>query len=119
MRFLLDENVPFDLFDALCERRHEVEHVARIAARADDIDILARAVADCAILLTFDSDFGRLIFYEQRAAPPGVVYLQSHSTGVAQTVAMFLRILDEGDLDISNQFIVIDQHGALRVLPLR
>lgn len=118
MRFLLDENVPFDLLRALEGRAHTVQHVAQVSAQELDEHVLARAVREQAVLVTFDSDFGRLIFYERHTSPPGVIYLQSHSHGAAQTVEVFLNLLDAGDLDVLGRFIIIDQQAGLRVLPL-
>ncbi len=118
MLFLLDENVPFELLDALLARGHEATHVARMDAQAIDKHVLARAVREQACLVTFDSDFGRLIFYERHAPPPAVIYMQSPPDGAAETIRALLEVLDAGDLTIKGQFVVIDQQAGLRVLPL-
>ncbi|MFN3387656.1 MAG: DUF5615 family PIN-like protein [Allosphingosinicella sp.] len=118
MRFLLDENVPFALLDALVERGHEVTHVARTAVQTQDVDVLALAVRQLAILVTFDSDFGRLIFYERQAPPQGLVYLQARPDGAAETISALLAVLDGGAVDLIGHFVVIDQEAGLRVLPI-
>ena len=118
MRFLLDENVPFALLDALLARGHEAEHVARVDAQATDEDVLARAVREERVLVTFDSDFGRLIFYERREPPPGIVYMQSRPDGAGETIRALLDVLDGGSISFEGCFLVIDQEAGLRVLPL-
>lgn len=100
MRFLLDENVPFELLPELVTRGHEVTHVARVDARADDEDILSRTVREQAILVTFDSDFGRLIFYERHAPPPGVIYMQARPDGAGRTIRVLLEALDGARVEL-------------------
>jgi predicted nuclease of predicted toxin-antitoxin system len=116
--YLLDENVPYELLHALVARGHDVSHVARDDAQAADEDVLAAAVRQRRILVTFDSDFGRLIFYERRDAPAGLVYLQSQPDGAAEVVAHLIAILDGEGLALDDRYIVIDQKGSIRVLPL-
>ena len=118
MRLLLDENVPLLLVGALAGRGHDVVHVARIDPRAGDPDVMARARLERRILVSFDHDFGRMIFYEGRAAPPGVVYMRSRPDGAGETVAHFLAALDAGPPELEGKFLVIDQDGQVRVLPL-
>ena len=61
MRFLLDENLPIGLGDVLREFGHEADHVKLLGlATAPDTRIWAHAVATGAVLVTKDSDFGRL-----------------------------------------------------------
>lgn len=118
MRFLLDENVPFDLLNALVDRDHEVSHVAQTQAAAEDPDVLARAVRENAVLVTFDSDFGELIFYERKAPPLGIIYVQSRPDGAMKAVRALISVLDSGLIEPERQFIVIDEGGGLRTLPL-
>ena len=118
MRYLLDENVPFELLHTLLARGHDVSHIAQEDAQATDEDVLSAAVGHERILITFDSDFGRLIFYERRDAPIGLVYLQSQPDGAAEVIAHLIAALDSEDLTLEGRYTVIDQKGGIRVLPL-
>jgi predicted nuclease of predicted toxin-antitoxin system len=118
VRFLLDENVPFDLLPALLERGHDAVHVARVAARDDDRSVLDRAREEKRILVTFDRDFGRLIYYERGSAPPGVVYMRSRPSGAAETIAQFVAVLDAAPAELEGRFVVVEQGGQVRALPL-
>ena len=69
------------------------------------------------ILVTFDRDFGRMIFYGGDAAPPGVVYMRSRPDEAAKAVDRFLGALD-ASIELVGWFIVIDLDGGVRVLPL-
>jgi predicted nuclease of predicted toxin-antitoxin system len=118
VRFLLDENVPFDLLSALRERGHNAAHVAEVASGEDDQSVLERAREQNRILVTFDRDFGRLIYYERGSAPPGVVYMRSRPSGAADTIARFVAVLDAAPAGLEGRFIVVEQDGKVRVLPL-
>ena len=119
MRFLIDENVPLMLAEALREREHDAIHIAQTSPRAGDADVLARARAEDRILVTFDDDFGRMIFHEGVEPPPGVVYMRTRPDSVPLTIARFLDALDAGPPDLRGKFFVIDQGGQARLLPLK
>jgi len=60
MRFLAHENFPGDAVVALESAGHDVVWVRTAAPGSKDEDILAWAVRDARVLLTFDTDFGEL-----------------------------------------------------------
>jgi predicted nuclease of predicted toxin-antitoxin system len=60
MRFLADENVPAAAVAALEQAGYDVVWIRRIAPGSSDRDVLARAIAESRVLLTFDKDFGEL-----------------------------------------------------------
>ena len=62
MRFLADENFPLPSVELLSGNGHDVVAVARQSPGASDEEILGRAAREGRILLTFDRDFGSLIY---------------------------------------------------------
>jgi predicted nuclease of predicted toxin-antitoxin system len=60
MRFLAHENIPGVAVTALAADGHDVAWVRSIAPGIPDSDVLAWAVREDRILLTFDKDFGDL-----------------------------------------------------------
>lgn len=73
MRLLADENFPRDAVQALREAGHDVVWVATNSPSISDREVLARAAADQRVLLTFDKDFGELVFRVGLPASCGVV----------------------------------------------
>jgi predicted nuclease of predicted toxin-antitoxin system len=69
LRFLADENFPRAAVVALEAAGHDVAWVRLAAPGAADADVLAAAVRESRILLTFDKDFGELA--ARSALPPG------------------------------------------------
>ncbi len=62
MRFLANENMPGDAVSALRAAGMDVLWVRQDSPGLNDIDVLAWAVREKRILLTFDKDFGELAF---------------------------------------------------------
>ena len=58
MKLLANENLPLDVIEALRDVGYEVAWIRADSPGIDDITILARAVAEERVLLTFDKDFG-------------------------------------------------------------
>lgn len=60
MRFLADENFPGNAVTALQARGHDIVWIRTAAPGGKDEEILAWAVREERVLLTFDKDFGEL-----------------------------------------------------------
>jgi predicted nuclease of predicted toxin-antitoxin system len=118
VRFLLDENVPMDLLSALVARGHDAVHGALIDPQISDPQVLDRACKEERVLITFDSDFSRLIFHEGKTAPPGVVYMQSRPKTAMLVVDRFIDLLDGGPIALTGNFLIIDEGAPIRVLSL-
>lgn len=75
---LLDENMPRSAGALLAEAGHDVVFAASQAAGTDDLRLLALAYEQRRVLVTFDADFGDLIFRHGAPVPPAVIYLRMH-----------------------------------------
>ena len=73
MRFLANENFPGDAVTALSAAGHDVVWVRRDAPGMKDPPILAWAMREDRILLTFDMDFGELTWRRGLPATCGIV----------------------------------------------
>ena len=60
MRFLADENIPGDAVAEIEAAGHDIVWVRIVAPGSKDEDVLAWAVREERIILTFDKDFGEL-----------------------------------------------------------
>lgn len=73
MKFLADENFPGAAVAALRESGHDVLWVAADAPSTLDRAVLARALNEERVFLTFDKDFGELAWKERLPAQCGVI----------------------------------------------
>lgn len=75
-RWLLNENFPMPSVARLRARGWDFIAVAELTPSAKDPKVLARAHAEGRWLVTFDRDYGELIFSRRLAAPPVVLLLR-------------------------------------------
>lgn len=105
---LADENIPQTVVDGLRAAGFDVVTMREHAPEADDRAVLAHARRLGRWLLTFDADFGELIFRDGEAPPPAVLYFRLHPLVPEQVLALALRALAAG---IDSGFVVITAAG--------
>jgi predicted nuclease of predicted toxin-antitoxin system len=110
-RILLDENMPRSLAEALVAAGHDVLSVATVAAGIDDRAVLDLARSGNRWLLTFDSDFGELVFQKGEAPPPAILFFRLHPMVQADLLALALRALAD---DAVAGFTVVTREGTRR-----
>lgn len=116
MRFLADENFPGDAVKALLAVGHDIVWVRAAAAGIKDEDVLAWAMREARVLLTFDQDFGELAWRSGLPASCGVVLFRLPMPGPADVGTAIASRLSERS-DWAGHFSVI-QPGRVRMRPL-
>ena len=76
MRVLANENIASSVIRGLRDAGHDVLSVKESMRGENDDVVLARAMAQERILLTFDKDFGELAFRRRLPASCGVILLR-------------------------------------------
>jgi predicted nuclease of predicted toxin-antitoxin system len=117
VRFLADEHVPGSTIRALRDAGHQVWAVAEEAPGTPDPELLARAVAEGRVVLTFDRDFGALLFRAGAAAPPGVIFFRLDVFEPGFVTATVLALVAGAGQGIPGQFTVVDEE-RIRQRPL-
>lgn len=116
MRLLVDQNVPRNVIDGLRNDGHDVTWAQTVHPGADDEVLLRRAREGDRLLLTFDTDFGTLVFHRDLPVPPGILLFRLtlvSPSAVAETVRTLLRSRE----DWTGNFTVVDD-SKLRMRPL-
>jgi len=65
MRFLADENLPLPLVERLRAEGHDVVFIQEQTRGADDASVAAQAGTEGRVLISYDKDFGELVFARQ------------------------------------------------------
>lgn len=100
MDFLANENFPMPSVNLLRDADHNVAAIASEEPGSPDEHILERAVAEGRGILTFDRDYGRLIFDLGLAPPPGVAYFRFVPASLTEPAERLLGLLEQPDLSI-------------------
>ena len=116
MRFLANENFPAAAVVALQDEGHDIAWVRTARPGATDAEILAWAIEEERILLTFDKDFGELAQRSPLAPACGVILLRIPMP-MANDVGHRLANLIAARGDWAGKFSVIEP-GRVRMRPL-
>ena len=117
MRFLADENIPDSLVRLLAADGHDVTSISRDASGASDTVVLARAVREARILLTFDKDFGEMALGAGSTTAFGVILLRIPMSKIREMILDLVRIIG-ARRDWPDSFSVITS-DRVRTKPLR
>jgi predicted nuclease of predicted toxin-antitoxin system len=117
MRLCANENLSADCIARLRQGGHDVLWIREAAPGSPDIAVINRALAEDRLLITFDKDFGELVFRSGVKSLRGIVLLrisQASASAVAERVAAVLASRD----DWAGHFSIVDDFAVrMRRLP--
>jgi predicted nuclease of predicted toxin-antitoxin system len=116
MRLCANENLPEDCILRLRHDGHDVLWIREAASGIPDTEVLARARAEDRLLITFDKDFGELVFRRGAKASHGIVLFRIAQPSASAVAARVAAILASRD-DWSGNFSVVEE-SAVRMRPL-
>ena len=93
MRFLADENFPLPSIRLLTTAGHDIVSVALETPGVPDEAVLDRAVREGRILLTFDRDYGSLLYERGSQPPEGIVYFRFTPASPEEPAEYLLTLL--------------------------
>lgn len=116
MRLCANENLPEDCVTRLRQDGHDVLWIREAAPGIADIDVLARAHKENRLLITFDKDFGELVFRRGEKASHGIVLFRIAQPSASAVAAKVAAVLASRD-DWAGHFSVVEEF-AVRIRPL-
>jgi predicted nuclease of predicted toxin-antitoxin system len=116
MRFLADENFARPALEALRKAGWEVVSIAEECPGVPDEDVAALCAAQERILLTFDKDFGELVFRRGLPAGSGVVLFRLTPDSPAEAAEVALALV-QSHPDLAGSFCVVTR-DRIRIRPL-
>lgn len=118
MKFLANENFPLASARLLRDAGFTIFAVAEEMAGAKDAAVLSRAANDGLIVLTFDRDYGDLIFKLKLPVPFGVVYFRFDPDSPSEPYERVMELMQIEGLTLEGKFTVADrQRVRQRPLP--
>ena len=110
MVFLANENFPYPSIKLLRESGFIVKSIGENFGGISDESVMQMAVTEGLVILTFDRDYGELIFKYQKQTPPAIVYFRTKGATPIQAAEKLIKLITNG-LQIENHFTVIEQTG--------
>lgn len=112
MKLLLaNENFPYKSIYYLKEKGYDVLSIGMDNPSILDSEIMAIAINEERMIMTFDRDYGELIFRHNYRPEQGVIYLrldnyQPHEPGI-----IIEEIITNGEILLTRALTVIDKNG--------
>lgn len=113
MQFLANENFPLRSVEQLRDAGYDVASVIEDSLGAEDTEVLARATREQRVILTFDRDYGELIYRLRIPSPIGVVYFRYKPLTPEEPGDHLLRLLSTEGLLFDHKFTVVER-GQIR-----
>ncbi len=101
----------------LREDGHDVFAVLEEMRSQPDAAVLQAAVDQHRVLLTFDRDFGEMIFSQGFTAPPGVIFVRAIPRSLAETIEAVRAVMHVEAPRIDGYFVAIDRKARYHPLP--
>jgi predicted nuclease of predicted toxin-antitoxin system len=117
VRFLADENFPLPSVRILNSAGHDVAAIVLESPGAPDQHVLERAAREQRILLTFDRDYGRLLYERDLPAPGGIVYFRFVPSSVEEPAEYLLALLERPEPSLPGMLTVAER-DRVRQRPL-
>lgn len=115
LKLLADENIPIEAVFQLRRSGIDIDSVSLLKPGADDESVLAMARAQQRVLVTFDNDFGKLVF-RLKLPCSGVILIRLHPQSPGQVAGLLHRVLAK-DITFQKSFCVVEAE-RMRVIPL-
>ncbi len=113
VRLLVNENFPVPALPVLRERGVDVMAIIETMPAASDEAGLAAAREQQRWLVTFDRDYGELIFSRQLPPPPAIVYLRQEPYPPIRPAAILLDLMVE-PASVEGYFVIVGEQTVRR-----
>lgn len=107
MRFLANENIPIPSTRLLRQAGYDIIAITEDSPGIPDTAVLARAADEQRIILTFDRDYGELIYRQRLRSPSGIIYLRFQPQTSTEPAEILLDLFQTGDVEFEKRFTVI------------
>ena len=110
--FLANENFPRPSTIILRENGFEIKSIQEDYSGIGDLEVMQIAIALNLIILTFDSDYGELIFKYAKDNPPAVVFFRDKGNTPEFAAFSLMSLLANKSLTLSGAFTVIEPNNV-------
>lgn len=113
MKFLANENFPFPSLMILRQSGYHVLSVSELYPGISDYDVIAQARESNSIILTFDKDYGEIIYKHGLENPPAVLFFRFKGTNPEVAEQLLVEVLNGKNFEFEKTFTVFEK-GNIR-----
>ena len=111
MRFLANENFPNPSIRLLRDHGIYVKSIVEECPGITDNEVIGIAQKEYLIILTFDRDYGELLFRYALNNPPSVVFFRYKGYHPVFSSEFILKLLAENTIMLEGNFTVIEENN--------
>ncbi|MCI0508197.1 MAG: DUF5615 family PIN-like protein [Gammaproteobacteria bacterium] len=111
-RLLVNENVPLSSVKILRDNGFDILLKSDNSPGLNDEDVLRLAREQTRTLITFDRDYGELVFRCKLLCPPAIIYLRFDPDNPLETAAILQMFFSRAEDDIHGYFFALDRDGV-------
>lgn len=117
MRLLANENIPRRAVESLRACGHDVLWIREKTPGISDMEVMGLGHREDRILITFDKDFGELVFCTKQPPACGVILFRIPMSSSAYIAKALVKIIESRD-DWEGNFAVVEE-DRIRIKPLK
>ncbi|MBI2778727.1 MAG: DUF5615 family PIN-like protein [Gammaproteobacteria bacterium] len=114
MKLLANENIPLASVYALRQAGFDITAISELSPGVSDAHVLRLAEAESRALLTFDRDYGELIYVRGLPCPPGLVYMRFLPTTPTEPSQLLIKLFAQKKNIVQGYFVVLDRDSIRR-----
>lgn len=111
MKLLANENLPYKNIYYLKEKGYDVLSIGMDNPSVMDSEVMAIAIKEGRTIVTFDRDYGELIFRHNYKPENGVIYLRLDKYQPEEPGIIIERIIANIEIDFTRALTVVDKNG--------
>ena len=111
MKLLANENFPYASIHYLKARGYDILSIGMDNPSIKDSEIMTIAINEERTILTFDRDYGELIFRYNYKPERGVIYLRLEEYDPEKPGLIIEEIILNKEIDLARALTVVDKNG--------
>ena len=111
MKFLANENVPFSSITHLKSIGYDIKAIGIDNPSITDEQVMQIAIAENRTIITYDSDYGELIFKHGYRPEAGVIFIRLQPEDPLETARILETLIFKNILSFDKNLTVIDSNS--------
>ncbi|HET8861378.1 DUF5615 family PIN-like protein [Marivirga sp.] len=110
MKYLANENVPFSSITYLKSKSYDIKAIGVDDPSITDDQVMQIAIDENRTIITYDSDYGELIFKHGYKPQAGVIFIRIQLTEPLETAKILEELLTKQTISFEHTLTVIDSN---------
>ncbi len=110
MKYLANENVPFSSITYLKSKGYDIKAIGVDDPSITDDQVMQIAIDENRTIITYDSDYGELIFKHGYKPQAGVIFIRIQPTEPLETAKILEELLTKKTISFEHTLTVIDSN---------